>query len=99
MAYCYVHPSKTEEFEKYIQTKLSKYCKLYRSEDLIGRGLFGLGKPNPKLFDRVGDYVLMMKPPYIIKDKLLGEHKEIHIRNHGGLSKEEMLVPLIILKP
>lgn len=98
MAYCYVHPNKAKQFEDYVKIKLSKYCHLHKSEDLINKNYFGLGKPNPRLFDRVGDYILMMKYPYIIKDKLLGEFKEIHLGNHGGVSKEEMLVPLIVLK-
>jgi hypothetical protein len=96
--YCYVHPSKAGIFEEYVKTRLSKYCSLYKSEDIIARNLFGLGKPNPKLFDRLGDYILIMKKNYIIKDSVLGEKDHEHLGNHGGFSKEEMLVPLIVLK-
>ena len=95
---CYVHPSKAKQFEDYIKTYLSEYCIAYKSEDLIKKGLFGLGKPNPELFDRLGDYVLIMKGNYIIKDLIIGEKDNRHLGNHGGISKEEMLVPLIILK-
>lgn len=97
-AYCYVHPAKVKQFEKYAGEKLNHYCALYKSEDLIKRGFFGLFEPSKKLFDRIGDYVLIMKENYIIKDKLLKEKTDVFIGNHGGVSGEEMFVPLIVIK-
>jgi len=96
--YCYVRPAKAKDFEKYIKEKLGYCCEAYKGEDLIKRKFFGLFKPSEKLFDRIGDYVLIMKENYIIKDKLLKEKIDVFIGNHGGVSKEEMLVPLIIIK-
>ena len=98
VAYCYVKPSKTKQFEKYVKIKLEKYCWMYKSEELINKNLFGLFEPNPKLFDRVGDYVLIFKEDYIIRDKILGQGKKIHIGHHAGISKDEMLVPLVVIK-
>ncbi|MBU1203848.1 MAG: alkaline phosphatase family protein [Nanoarchaeota archaeon] len=100
-AYCYVHPSKAMEFEKYIKTKLNKFCYLYKSEELIKKNFFGLYTPNPKLFDRIGDYALLFKEDYIIDNGLDIKKKKKEkfiIGHHGGISKEEMYVPLIILK-
>ncbi len=97
VAYCYIKPSKTKDFEKYVKIKLKKYCWMYKSKDLIKRNYFGLFKPNPKLFNRVGDYVLICKENYIIKDKLVGEKKTKHIGHHGGVSKNEMLIPLVVV--
>jgi len=96
--YCYVHPSKAKEFEDYIRNNLSNICDVYKSQELIEKNLFGLGKPNPKLFDRLGDYILVMKNGNIIKETILGESDSKHLGHHGGLSEEEMLVPLIVLK-
>ncbi len=100
VAYCYVHPSKAGEFEKYVKTKLKKYCCLFKSHDLIDRNYFGLFEPNPNLFDRVGDYILIMKKNYILKDSIEKGKKKgrPHIGHHGGISKNEMLVPLIFIK-
>lgn len=97
VAYCYVHPSKAKKFENYVRKKLSYCCEMYKSEDLIKKGMFGLFKPHNKLFDRIGDYTLIMKENYVINDKLLREREHRLIGNHGGLSKEEMLVPLIVI--
>lgn len=95
VAYCYVHPQKTQQFEKYIKDNLDHCCEVYKSVDLINKGVFGLGKMNIKILDRIGDYILVMKENYIIKDFLLTEKKECHVGNHGGTSLSEMLVPLI----
>lgn len=97
-AYCYVHPSKAEEFEIYISNNFKEYCHLFKSQDLIDKNYFGLFEPNPKLFDRVGDYILVMKDNYIFKDKIKKKKKKLHIGHHGGVSKEEMIVPLIVIK-
>jgi len=97
VAYCYVRPHKIKQFKNYVNTNFKKYCELHKSEDLIKDNCFGLFAPNKKLKDRVGDYVLIMKENYIMKDLVLGEEQQIFIGNHGGVSKEEMFVPLIVV--
>ncbi|MBI2667598.1 alkaline phosphatase family protein [Candidatus Woesearchaeota archaeon] len=96
--YCYVHPSKIKQFKDYIKKNFKGKCRLYRSEELIKKNYFGLFKPNKDLFDRVGDYILIMEDNYIMEDSLLGGEKYFNIGNHGGVSKEEMLIPLIVIK-
>ncbi|MCK4357290.1 MAG: alkaline phosphatase family protein [Candidatus Cloacimonetes bacterium] len=98
VAYCYVRPSKTKQFEDYIDQNFKDICDLYKSEDLVKRNFFGLFEPNKKLFDRIGDYTLIMKENYIIKDFVLGEEEKYLIGHHGGVSKEEMFVPLIVFE-
>ena len=95
--YCYVRPNKTKQFEKYVKTKLGKFCEIYKSDDLIKKGFFGLYRPHKKLKDRVGDYTIIMKENYIIQDQIPGVEKKNHIGRHGGVSKEEMYVPLIVI--
>jgi len=96
-AYCYVRPSKLKQFKNYVKNNLKNIVILYKSEDLIKKKLFGLFEPNKKLFERVGDYIIIMKDKYVIHDTLLGEKEKDHIGYHGGVSEEEMLVPLIII--
>ena len=99
ITYCYVRPIKTKQFETYVKNKLSKYCYIFKSQELIDKNYFGLFKPNPKLFDRVGDYILIFKENYIIKDEIprKKKKKKQSIGHHGGISKEEMIVPLILI--
>ncbi|MEN8129866.1 MAG: alkaline phosphatase family protein [Pseudomonadota bacterium] len=96
MAYCYVLPSKHQQFERYVQDQLGDYVTLYKSEELVEQGLFGLGQVHPRLRERIGDYALIMKENYIIKDWLPGERHYTHIGMHGGVSRQEMYVPLIV---
>lgn len=96
--YCYVRPSKTKQFENYVNKNLKKFCRLYKSEELVKRHFFGLFKPSPKLLDRIGDYVLVMKENYILKDLVLGQKMKLHIGYHGGASEEERVVPLVLIK-
>jgi predicted AlkP superfamily pyrophosphatase or phosphodiesterase len=97
VAYCYVHPAKIKIFESYIKTKLKRYCKMYKAEDMIKKNFYGLFEPNKKLFDRIGDYVLIMKKDYSLMDNLDGKRK-FDAANHGGVSKEEIFVPLIVIR-
>lgn len=98
VVYCYVRPSKVKDFEKIVKTKLSKYCWCYKGEQIIKDNLYGLGKPSKKLFERVGDYVLIMKGSYVLKDLLSNNTKrKCGKGNHAGVTEDEMLVPLILI--
>ena len=98
VAFCYVHAHKCEQFENYVSDELGDCATLLRSEDLLQQGFFGLGEPHPRLRDRIGHYTLIMKRNYVIKDWLLGEHRYVHIGVHGGVSEQEMRVPLVMVE-
>jgi arylsulfatase A-like enzyme len=95
-AFCYVHPASRRLFEQYVSTKLEHCATLFTSGELIEAGYFGLGEPHSCLADRVGDYALLMKDDYSIKDWLPGEQRFVLAGVHGGLSEEELYVPLIV---
>ncbi len=96
VAYCYLRPGMVTDFEKYVTENLKEYCDLYKSRDLIEKGFFGLYTPNKKLYQRIGDYTLIMKDNYIIRETLSGQKYKALTGIHGGLSSEEMFVPLIV---
>jgi len=64
------------------------------SQHAMKHGLFGIGEPHPEAQYRIGDLVVTstgtagIAHPYGTAPKLLGMH--------GGLTEEEMLVPLIV---
>ena len=98
-AYCYVKQGMTDIFENYVHEHLAEVCSLYKSTELVERNFFGLDEPNPKLWDRIGDYVLIPKENYVIKDKVLGESPHYYTGHHGGVSEDEMYVPVIVIEP
>ncbi|MBN1275515.1 alkaline phosphatase family protein [Candidatus Woesearchaeota archaeon] len=98
---CFVRPRKTEEFESIVRKRLAGQCWCYRGELLVNDHLYGLGKPNGKLLERVGDYVLVMKENYVLRDRLANDKERkaspVDKGVHGGVSDEELFVPLIIV--
>lgn len=97
-AYCFVRPAKIDQFKGYIQDHLADCCDVRSSEELLAEGYFGLYEPHPKLYDRIGDYVLLMKDNYVIRDFLLSEEEKFLVGNHGGVHEKEMYVPLVTIK-
>ncbi|MDO8563714.1 MAG: alkaline phosphatase family protein [Nanoarchaeota archaeon] len=98
-AYCYVKNSRYKDFERYVKSKMNYCCNIYKSNELLKNNLFGLFEENKNLKDRIGDFVIIMKDNYAIYDRLLyQDEKNYHIGEHGGLSSQELYVPLLIFK-
>ncbi len=95
--YCYVNYQKRELFEKLVREKLGNYCDIYKSSELIENNYFGLFEANEKLIHRVGDYTLICKEKYSLRDSIDGKVK-LHKGDHGGVSREEMIVPLVFIR-
>ncbi len=99
-AFCHVLPHKRQQFEQYVKHKLQKYCTLHKPTDLLNQNLFGSITPHTPIhletINRLGNYILLFKKNYIIRQTIPeDEKKKPQYGHHGGLSTEEMLVPLI----
>lgn len=95
-AYAYVRPDRVAAFERYCTEQLGGRFDLHRSEDLIRAGLFGDGPSHPRLAERVGDYTLLARDRYVIRDPLPCDRPFRQIGAHGGLSHAELMVPLCL---
>jgi predicted AlkP superfamily pyrophosphatase or phosphodiesterase len=98
VAYCYVRPGEGSRFERYAESRLRHCATLAASASLLEEGWFGPGAAHPRLAERIGDYILVMKDGYAIRDVLPGERRHPQIGVHGGTSEDEMLVPLIVAR-
>lgn len=96
-AYAYVRAHKAASFEAYVQNELADACTLYPSDELIERGFFGQGEPHPRLHERIGDYTLIMKENYVMVERLVNEKPFHMIGVHGGISGDELYVPLCVV--
>jgi len=94
-AYCYVRAALRERFEAYVRSELAGRFDLFTGQALIDQGLFGPGPFHPELAHRVGDYVLVARENYVFKDRLSAEREFHHVGVHGGLSEDELRVPLV----
>ncbi|MFT4310525.1 MAG: alkaline phosphatase family protein, partial [Candidatus Woesearchaeota archaeon] len=95
--FCFVKAHKQQQFIQEAQ-KYAKFWWCYPSYELLNNNIFGIGTPHTQLRNRIGDYCLIMKDGYILKDKTFGYKVMKHIGVHGGVSKEEMEVPLIVIE-
>jgi hypothetical protein len=98
MAYSYVKADRHAAFTHYLANNLTEQISAYPSMQLLKQHYYGLGPAHPQLRHRIGDYVLAMNKNYTIMDTLPNEKHCYHIGTHGGLSEDEMLVPLIIIE-
>ena len=95
--YCYVDPAKRALFEAYVAEEFGDFCVAVDKEQMLANGYFGLGEPHPRLAERIGHYVLLMKDNFVLRDRLLGEaQRPVHVGVHGGVSAAEMHVPLVL---
>jgi len=95
-AYCYLKPGREQKFDDYLRGELDWALDCLPSEQLIDAAWFGLGEPHPQLRNRIGDRVLVMKEDYVLKDWLPQERRYEMVGVHGGLSPDELLVPLVV---
>jgi hypothetical protein len=68
------------------------------SIELWHEGWFGAGRAHPRFAERIGDVALVMQGRGTVKDWVTGEPRHLHIGNHGGMSEEEMNIPLVVAK-
>ncbi|MFW9806138.1 MAG: alkaline phosphatase family protein [Candidatus Thorarchaeota archaeon] len=95
--FCYVKPAKASMFEKYIEVDLDGVCEFRKSDELIADSWFGLNDPHPRLRDRVGDYTLLFNEGHALLNCFPGLDPPELQGHHGGVSSDEMNVPLIVI--
>ncbi|RLE72434.1 MAG: hypothetical protein DRJ37_02875 [Thermoprotei archaeon] len=72
---------------------------IYESRYLVNRNIFGLGEANDDFLDRIGDYIAIPKDDSYLLYLYTGKEEEKKLKGrHGGLTKREMIVPLLISK-
>jgi len=88
-----VDPMREEEFQKFFSSIYSEHS-LYKTIDLIASGVFGQPViPQARAF--LGNYIAV---PQGNSGFLLHDAVKQYPGNHGGLTPEEMYVPLILIE-
>ena len=90
-----IKKGKEKEFEKLFNNKFKDDFILINKKEIIDRKLFGTGENNKNFNEVIGDYIAIAKSnKYINYDEKGKDYKSMH----AGITEDEVLVPLIIIK-
>lgn len=92
LAYAFLRPGRERRFLEGLEQAWPGKFRAYPSEQALAAGLFGPRGMHPRLPDRVGDVILAAQG----EASLWWASKEnVLLGRHGGLTRTEMLVPLL----
>ncbi|NJD57780.1 MAG: hypothetical protein C3F13_02075 [Anaerolineales bacterium] len=92
LMYLFIRPGQIEHVREYIEHTWPGEFTFLDTAQAIRNGLFGPGTPHPRLADRLGDLIVIAR-----KDAYLwwADKENPLIGRHGGLSEDEMVVPIL----
>lgn len=95
LAYLYMRPGQTEAVAEYFERAWPGGFRMLPSDHALAAGLFGPGRPAACAADRLGDRIALAQGAAY----LWSPDKANAMRGrHGGLSREEMLVPILAVR-
>jgi len=93
-AYLKVERAKLDSTKRYLDKKLEGIASVMKTEDALEQGLFGINKPTKRFRRRVGNLMIL---PHGTRTVWFRYEKgdPLNLRgHHGGLTKDEMTIPL-----
>lgn len=95
--FLFIYEPKLDRTLEFLQRALQGKAVVLRTDDAISQGLFGLRVPSSKFLRRIGNILILPKPgSHVWYDYSDGQHAYTQKGMHGGLSREEMIVPFCI---
>ena len=92
LAYLFLRPGQGEAAREYIERTWPGQFSFLDPIFAVESGLFGPGKLHSRLYDRLGDLIVVSKSEAF----LWWSSKPDHLKGrHGGLSADEMLIPFL----
>ncbi len=93
--FLHVLPGHLDDVEWLLEDLLRETAEVRPTDELVAEGIFGAA--GPRLRERIGDVVVLPKPGESVWWREPGRF-DMHFRgHHGGLSADEMLIPLAAL--
>jgi len=96
--YLHLKEEKVEECYNYLKEELDGLADILRIKDIVDLGLFGMGQPCEEFLDRVGDLLVLPRSNEAVWFQIVPGKLFEMPGLHGGLSKEEMLIPFGVSK-
>jgi Type I phosphodiesterase / nucleotide pyrophosphatase len=93
-----VEKTQLDDVRKYLERRLEGVASVIETSEAIEMGLFGINKPSRKFRQRVGNLMILPHGVKTVWFRYAGEDR-LDIRgHHGGLSKDEMTIPLAVAR-
>lgn len=93
-----IKKDKLEETFSYLSHELKGKATVIKISDAISYGLFGKSVLSQRFMDRIGNVLILPNSKNTVWYKYSKDYKYNLLGHHGGLSKEEMLIPFGIFK-
>lgn len=93
--FLHIKESQVEVIQRHLENRLKSKADVIRTEEAVSLNLFGKDKIKEKFRGRLGNLILLARKNYSIWREY-GDKKLKFLGHHGGLSKEEMLIPFSV---
>ncbi len=100
MRMMYFYLSRKSNFElltNYFKENFPEKSEFIPSKEAVEMGLFGKGRAHPELYNRIGDVIMVAKDNYAFTYLYSGGEERLN-GMHGGLTEEELYVPVIFVR-
>ncbi len=92
LMYLFIRPGQADHVKTYFDQAWPGQFTFIDPAEAVAKGLFGPGTPHPRLADRLGDLIVAARGEAYL---WWAEKENLLVGRHGGLSAEEMIVPLL----
>jgi predicted AlkP superfamily pyrophosphatase or phosphodiesterase len=92
LMYLFIRPGQADSVRNYFDLAWPGRFSFIDPSEAVAKGLFGPGKPHAHLSDRLGDLVVAAREEAYL---WWADKENPLIGRHGGLSADEMIVPLL----
>ncbi len=97
--FLYVRDEALDEAQDFLARRLEGRAVVYRTADLIASGFFGAQLPAEPFLGRAGNLVILPYRGESVWWYEKGRFEQIFSGHHGGLTREEMEIPLLACAP
>ncbi len=97
--FLHVRAGRAEELKEYVRRNFTEQAMLLDCLEALNMGLLGVGKPRRATYDRIGEMLLLPRGNRMFVYPYTKDEMDFKVKGfHGGLTEEEMLVPLLYAK-
>lgn len=95
--FLYVKEDCLDELKNKLQMVLADKAKVFKTEELLIKNVFGSGKPSQKFIGRLGNLIILPNENESVWWYKKNVFEQKYYGHHGGLTKKEMEIPLILI--